>query len=84
MIINLSRQGLIYIPALYVLHGVIGINGLVWAQPVADVLSLVMVIVLYAASVSRLMEKDIQGTDTKYQKKKFTGQNIINKSIQRA
>lgn len=46
LIINLSRQGLIYIPALFVLQANIGINGLVWAQPVADVLSLLLAAVL--------------------------------------
>ncbi|RKM61491.1 MATE family efflux transporter [Butyrivibrio sp. CB08] len=55
MIINISRQGLIYIPALYILHAAFGINGLVMAQPVADVLSFVLVIVLYLKSSRSLM-----------------------------
>ena len=47
LIINLSRQGLIYIPALYVLETIYGINGIVWAQPLADVLSFILVLILY-------------------------------------
>lgn len=47
LIINLSRQGLIYIPALFILKAVLGINGLVWAQPIADILSISLAIVLY-------------------------------------
>ena len=47
LIINISRQGLIYIPALFILEALIGIDGLVWAQPVADVLSTILVIFLY-------------------------------------
>lgn len=47
LIINLSRQGLIYIPALFLLEAVFGITGLIWAQPVADVLSILLAIVLY-------------------------------------
>lgn len=46
-IVNISRQGLIYIPSLFVLRAIIGINGLMWAQPVADVLSLILAISLY-------------------------------------
>ena len=46
-IINLSRQGLIYIPAIFILQRVIGMDGLLWAQPVADVLSVLLVLVLY-------------------------------------
>ena len=33
LIVNLSRQGLIYIPALFVLEAVLGITGLAWASP---------------------------------------------------
>lgn len=54
LIINLSRQGLIFIPALFLLQAVMGIDGLIWAQPVADVLSIVLAAVLYL-NVSRRM-----------------------------
>lgn len=47
LIINLSRQGLIYIPALFVLKAILGVNGLVWAQPVADLLSIGLAALLY-------------------------------------
>lgn len=47
LIINLSRQGLIYIPALFILKAFLGVNGLVWAQPVADVLSIGLAALLY-------------------------------------
>lgn len=48
LIINLSRQGIIYIPALFLLKTVLGVNGLVWAQPVADILSIGLAVGLYA------------------------------------
>lgn len=56
LIVNISRQGLIYIPALFVLEVFLEADGLAWAQPVADVLSLCLVAVLYLA-VSRKMMK---------------------------
>ncbi len=49
-IINISRQGLIYIPAIFILQAVVGMDGLLWAQPVADVLSVILVIILYEIS----------------------------------
>ena len=55
LIINLSRQGLIYIPAIFILQAVIEMDGLLWAQPVADVLSVILVIVLYRVTVKRKM-----------------------------
>lgn len=54
LVINLSRQGLIYIPMLFVLRALIGINGLAWAQPVADLLSLALVVVLYLRTFKKL------------------------------
>lgn len=47
LITNLSRQGLIYIPALFILQAAFGVTGLAWAQPVADLLSTVLVALLY-------------------------------------
>lgn len=54
LVINLSRQGIIFIPALFILQAAIGINGLIWAQPVADILSIGLAAVLYLR-VSRKM-----------------------------
>lgn len=56
LIINLSRQGLIYIPSLFILQHFLGITGLACAQPVADVLSLIFVSVLYLRKI-RQFEK---------------------------
>lgn len=50
LVINLSRQGLIYLPVLFFLNARFGVSGLLWAQPVADVLSLLLVLVLYASA----------------------------------
>lgn len=47
LIINLSRQGIIYIPALFLLKAVLGVNGLVWAQPAADIVSIGLAVGLY-------------------------------------
>ncbi len=47
LIVNLSRQGMIYIPALFLLNAALGAAGLAWAQPVADLLSTALVAALY-------------------------------------
>lgn len=46
-IINISRQGYVYIPLLFTMGGIWGINGLVFAQPVADMISITIAVVLY-------------------------------------
>ena len=44
LLASIFRQGVIFIPAVFIMKAVIGVDGLIWAQPVADVLSLVIVI----------------------------------------
>lgn len=55
LIINLSRQGLIYIPMLFILQALMGINGLAWAQPVADVLSTALAAFLCVRSTRKMI-----------------------------
>ena len=47
LIINLSRQGFLFIPVLFALEALLGLDGLLWAQPVVDVLSLLLAVALY-------------------------------------
>lgn len=56
LVTNLSRQGLIYIPALFLLQAAFGVTGLAWAQPVADLLSTALVLALYLWTARRLMQ----------------------------
>ena len=55
LVINLSRQGIIFIPALFILQAAIGITGLVWAQPVADLLSIGLAWFLYGRVSQKMM-----------------------------
>lgn len=54
LVINLSRQGIIFIPALFILKAAIGLTGLVWAQPVADIISIFLAAVLYIREYKKL------------------------------
>ena len=54
LVINVSRQGIIFIPALFILKAVMGMTGMVWAQPVADIVSLVTAYVLYVNTLKRM------------------------------
>jgi putative MATE family efflux protein len=57
LIVNISRQGIIYIPALFILRAVLGSYGLIWAQPVADVLSLIMAVALHKMMYKRMTKR---------------------------
>jgi len=58
LIINMSRQGLIYIPAIFILQAAVGMDGLLWAQPVADVLSVALVIILYKLTIKKKVKNN--------------------------
>lgn len=59
LIVNLSRQGIIYIPALFILQAWLGVTGLAWAQPAADILSTALVAALYRRASGRMMRKSL-------------------------
>lgn len=54
LVINLSRQGIIYIPSIFLLQALLQVNGLVWAQPVADILSTILVFFLFVHSLKKI------------------------------
>ena len=57
LIINISRQGIIYIPVMFLLKTIVGMTGLVWAQPVADNTSLALAYVLYVQESNKIFSK---------------------------
>jgi putative MATE family efflux protein len=61
LIANVSRQGLVYIPLLFILDAFLGARGLVWAQPAADIVSFIAGIAMYFVSSRKLMKKSEQG-----------------------
>ncbi|MEY8339392.1 MATE family efflux transporter [Lachnospiraceae bacterium 62-35] len=56
LVVNISRQGLIYIPAMFILGAMFHEMGLIWAQPIADILSLLSAMVLYRRKIGKMTE----------------------------
>jgi len=48
LFLSVSRQGLIYIPLIFILNAASGMNGIIWTQPAADFLSTLLAVLLYA------------------------------------
>lgn len=53
LLASVFRQGVIFIPAVFIMKAAIGLDGLIWAQPVADVLSLVLVIIMLVIKIKK-------------------------------
>jgi multidrug efflux pump len=54
LVIAVSRNGLVYIPAVFLLNALFGFNGLVWALPLSDVISAIMALLFYIGIAKKL------------------------------
>ena len=57
LIVNLARQEIIYISMMFILGAIFKEMGLVWAQPVTDVLSMILAVFLYRRSERKETKK---------------------------
>ena len=53
LLASVFRQGVIFIPAVFLMKAIIGVDGLIWAQPIVDVLSLVIVILMLCQKIKK-------------------------------
>ena len=53
LLASVFRQGVIFVPAVFILKAVIGLDGLIWAQPAADVLSLAVVVIMLVYKIKK-------------------------------
>lgn len=58
-ILSISRQGIVFIPMLFILGAVFGMNGLVAAQPTADIISFALAVVLYLLISRKAFDRKI-------------------------
>ena len=61
LLASLFRQGIILVPAIFIMEAILGAEGLIWGQPVADVLSMVLVIIMLK---SKLSHADMSKTES--------------------
>ena len=47
LILSICRQGLAFVPAIYIGTKFFGINGIIWSQPIADIASIVLSAIMY-------------------------------------
>lgn len=54
LLASLFRQAVLYIPMLFIMKSLLGGDGIIWAQPVCDVLSLVIIILMLSGKLRRV------------------------------
>lgn len=47
LVLSISRQGVIFVPCLFLFNALFGLDGIIFTQPVADLCSIVMAVVMY-------------------------------------
>ena len=57
LLLSSCRQGLLFIPCLFVMNYFVGLYGLLWAQPISDTVTLIISLVLYY-NMLRVMKKE--------------------------
>ncbi len=60
--VSVLRQGLVFIPALYIMNRLFGFDGIVWCQPAALICSLVLAFALAMRHYRQLRKKDAEDT----------------------
>lgn len=63
LVLTICRQGLIFIPAIYILNAVFGLEGAIYAQPAADFISIVLSLCI-CLSIFKKMDQKAQKTVT--------------------
>lgn len=47
LLLSVGRQGVVYIPLLFIMNAVIGLEGIIWVQAAADALCVVMSVIMF-------------------------------------
>ena len=60
LILSVARQGVVYIPLLLILQSLLGFNGLIWAQPIADAITLGIGLVFISVTLKKFTGKKVE------------------------
>ncbi len=54
MVLAASRQGLIFMPLLLIMNATVGLEGLIWSQPVADFVCIIVALIMFYFTMRKL------------------------------
>jgi len=58
LILAAGRQGLVFLPTLFIMDRLIGLEGIIWAQPVADYACIILSLIMFVSVVKKLKNKE--------------------------
>ncbi|MEI0517947.1 MATE family efflux transporter [Brachyspira murdochii] len=60
LILSLSRQGIAFVPTILIGTKFFGINGIIWSQPIADIVSVALAAVMYIYIYRKMKRKALE------------------------
>ncbi len=54
LLLAVGRQGLVFLPLLFIMDKLVGLEGIIWAQPAADFICILAAVIMYRAVLSKL------------------------------
>lgn len=57
-ILSVGRQGIIYIPMLFILNKLVGLDGIIWAQATADFVCVIMSVIMFIFVMKGINKKE--------------------------
>ena len=60
LVLSLSRQGIAFVPTILIGTKLFGINGIIWAQPIADIVSVALATVMYIYIYKKMKRKALE------------------------
>lgn len=57
-ILSVGRQGIIYIPLLFILNKLVGLDGIIWAQATADFVCVIMSVIMFIFVMKGINKKE--------------------------
>ena len=64
LILSVARQGVVYIPLLFAMQSLLGFKGLIWAQPIADAITLGIGLVFLAAILKKYASEKVESSES--------------------
>lgn len=58
LILASSRQGLVFLPMLFIMDHFVGLEGIIWAQPAADSFCIILSIIMFSITVKKLSKQE--------------------------
>ncbi|MBE6742143.1 MAG: MATE family efflux transporter [Ruminococcaceae bacterium] len=58
LILAISRQGIVFLPLLIIMDKLIGLEGIIWAQPTADYACVILSVIMFAVMIKRIKKEE--------------------------